>query len=279
MDRDSVSFNELYYYINNMLYSDTTIRTICDYMDMVGMEYDKEISNTANINSEVSIHTLCAFLTYTAADIEDVLKDLNEDDRNVIYEIIEEASDAIQEIAELRDFETEYENIMASKDLRFGAKTFQSIVTAFRNIGTVITASGVKVMLPKIYLDMFEVLGITLYNASNNIYKLKDILINSDRHDEIIKNKIKEKFNIDLNTPIEFTLGDIIRQADLIFYNILKADNEASVLDKIERLTNKSEFIEALSALGRHYADIINESLNMAVSAELLESNKADLLI
>lgn len=279
MDRDSVSFNELYYYINNMLYSDTTIRTICDYMDMVGIEYDKEISNTANINSEVSIHTLCAFLTYTAADIEDVLKDLNEDDRNVIYEIIEEASDAIQEIAELRDFETEYENIMASKDLRFGAKTFQSIVTAFRNIGTVITASGVKVMLPKIYLDMFEVLGITLYNASNNIYKLKDILINSDRHDEIIKNKIKEKFNIDLNTPIEFTLGDIIRQADLMFYNILKADNEASVLDKIERLTNKSEFIEALSALGRHYADIINESLNMAVSAELLESNKADLLI
>lgn len=149
MDRDSVSFNELNFYVNNMLYSDTTIRTICDYMDMVGIEYDKEVSNTANINSEVSIHTLCAFLTYTAAETDSVLKDLSEDDRNVIYEIIEEASDAIQEIAELADFESEYENIVASKDLRFGAKTFQSIVTAFRNINTVITASGVKVMLPK----------------------------------------------------------------------------------------------------------------------------------
>lgn len=279
MDRDSVSFNELNFYVNNMLYSDTTIRTICDYMDMVGIEYDKEISNTANINSEVSIHTLCAFLTYTAAETDSVLKDLSEDDRNVIYEIIEGASDAIQEIAELADFESEYENIVASKDLRFGAKTFQSIVTAFRNINTVITASGVKVMLPKIYLEMFEVLGIMLYNASDNIYKLKDILINNDRHEDIIKNKIKEKFNIDLNTPIEFTLGDIIRQADLIFYNILKADNEPSVLDKIERLTDKSEFINILSALGRHYADIVNESLNMAVSCGLLESNKADLLV
>ena len=90
MNRDSVSFNELSYYVDTMLYTDTTIRTICDYMDMVGIEYDKSISNTANLNSEIIIHTVCAFLTYTASEIDDVLKDLSEDNRKLIYDIIKD---------------------------------------------------------------------------------------------------------------------------------------------------------------------------------------------
>lgn len=278
MNRDSVSFNELSYYVDTMLYTDTTIRTICDYMDMVGIEYDKSISNTANLNSEIIIHTVCAFLTYTASEIDDVLKDLSEDNRKLIYDIIKDAGDAIEEIAELDDdLEMTYDAIIGSKDLRFSAQSFQTICSAFRKIDAVIKISGVNIILPKIYLEMFEVLGMMLYSASDNTYTLKNILINDDKHEDTIKNKIKEKFGIDLYTPIEFTLGELVKQADLIYYYILNADR--TVLDNIDRLTDKSKFVEVLSALGRHYAHIINGALNDAVECKVLDNDKADLLI
>lgn len=279
MNRDSVPFNELSYYVDNMIYADTTIRTICDYMDMVGINYDKKISESSNLNSETIVHVVCAFLTYTAADIDDVLKDLSEDDRRIAYDIIEEASDAIDEIASLdENIETYYNELKSSKNLRFSAGAFQSVVTAFRKLDGLIKFSGVNLILPKIYLEMFEVLGMMLYAATDNTYTLKDILIKDSKHDERIKNKIKEKFDIDLDTPIEFTLGDILKQADLIYYNILK-DNGECALDKIDRLENKSKLAEVLVALGKHYANIINSALNTAVHAKILDSDKADLLI